>query len=638
MIIATAGHIDHGKTTLVKALTGVDTDRLPEEKKRGISIDLGFAYWQVADAGTVGFVDVPGHEKFVRNMLAGVCGIDYAMLVIAADDGIMPQTVEHLHILDLLDVACGIVVITKADRVAPERVREVEQQARALVGATCLRDADIVAVSAHGGAGVPALRERLAVAARAHHSRRIAGRNFRYAVDRAFSVAGSGTVVTGTVFDGTVTVGDKLTLSPRGDAVRVRGIQKDGKAARHASAGERCGLNLAGVGQQDVHRGDWVVAPLVHAPAQRLDVRLRVLPTEGGSLRHWTPVHLHVGTAEVSARIAIGRGASVAPGESRIVQLRLDAPIAALHGDRYIIRDQSARRTIGGGYVIDPYAPKRRMDKALRERQLAIMDQDDAATVLRELLACTPGGVDVEQFQRVYDLTPDRLSSLLRGADAVVLGKTRPLGFPRTRIDDIGTRIVAALEQLRGNDPHFLGADTATLVRLCAPALSEATLGAMLRLLATDKKVELEANLISLPRQRATVNSADEALWQRIKPLLDEAGYKLAPLEDIAAESGVKQVVLEDMLYRKMRGGDAYLVMPGRFCTRTMFARLVALADEVAQAQPERQFTAAQFRDRAGVNRKMAIDILECLDKHGITVRSGNVRVMRKTVVADPIT
>jgi selenocysteine-specific elongation factor len=632
MIIATAGHIDHGKTTLVKALTGVDTDRLPEEKKRGISIDLGFAYWDTPDGATVGFVDVPGHERFVRNMLAGVCGIDYAMLVVAADDGVMPQTVEHLHIIDLLNVPRGIVALTKADRVPAERLHEVSAQIRALTAGTSLADATIVPVSAHSGQGVAGLRDTLAEATRAHHGQRSAGRNFRYAVDRAFTIAGSGTVVTGTIFDGTVTVGDRLVLSPRGTEVRIRGIQKNGQAARHANAGERCGLNLAGVGLEDVGRGDWVVAPLIHAPAQRLDVSLRLLNTEVAELKHWTPVHLHLGTAEVLARVAIGRGASVAPGACAVVQLRLESPVAALQGDRYILRDQAARRTLGGGLVIDPYAPRRRVDPALRAAQIDALAKGDAGDALRGLLECSPGGVDIGEFQRRHNLAPDRLDSLLRTAGVIEFGKTPRLGFPRAMVGAIGERVTAALEAQHGADPRFLGADIANVARRCAPRLPQPIFASMLRVLMHEKKLELNGSLVSLPRLRASVRSSDEALWQKVVPLLDGAGFKIPPLEEVAAAANIKQAVLEDMLYRKLRGGDVYLVGPGRFCPRATIARLVALAGDVANEQPGGQFTAAQFRDRCGVNRKLAIDILECMDRHGITVREGNVRVVRKGV------
>jgi selenocysteine-specific elongation factor len=635
MIIATAGHIDHGKTTLVHALTGVDTDSLPEEKERGISINLGFAYWHPPGGGTVGFVDVPGHERFVRNMLAGVCGIDYVMLVVAADDGVMPQTVEHLNILDLLAVARGIAIITKADRVSSERVEEVAAGVRALLATTSsLAAIDIVTVSAHTGAGIARLRATLAEAAQVDRSRKVLGRNFRYAIDRAFSIAGSGTVVTGTVFDGTVTVGDHLTISPGGIKVRIRSIQKNGKTARHASAGERCGLNLAGVAVDDVGRGDWLVAPIIHAPTQRIDVRLKLLSTEASNLKHWTPLHLHLGTAEVAARAAIRRGESIAPGGDALVQLTLATPVAALNGDRFIIRDQSARRTLGGGTVIDPFVPKRRINREARAAQLAMLEGAEPSDALRAMLAANTAGVDIEQFQRVFNLTPDRLDGLLRETDLVVLGKAPSLVFSRMAIDAIGTDVVAALQGFHRDNPQFLGVEVGALGKRCALAFSNSVLTEMLRLFANEKRIELNGTLVSLPLHRAAVNSTDEAMWQKVKLVFDAAGFKMPSIDDVAAAAKVKKAVLEDMLYHKMRSGEVFLVAPGRFYPRTTLAQLAALARDVAEGEPEHKFTAALFRDRSGVNRITAIEILECLDRLGITLRSGNIRVMRKDFAA----
>jgi selenocysteine-specific elongation factor len=292
MIVATAGHIDHGKTLLVRTLTGVDTDRLPEEKARGISIDLGFAYWPLESGNVVGFVDVPGHERFIRNMLAGVCGIDFVLLVVAADDGVMPQTVEHLHILDLLDIRRGLAVVTKVDRVAPERVEAVREEVSGLLAGTRLAGIPVMPVSAVTGAGIEPLREALAAAANEHAGRSARDQHFRYAIDRAFTIAGSGTVVTGTVFNGAVAVNDKLVVSPRGTPVRVRGIQIRGKPADRAQAGQRCALNLTGAnpadralaGQRGAHnppgtdlepvaRGDWLLAEAI--PARRSRGRCR---------------------------------------------------------------------------------------------------------------------------------------------------------------------------------------------------------------------------------------------------------------------------------------------------------------------------------------------------------------------------
>ena len=360
MIVATAGHVDHGKTALVRALTGVDTDRLPEEKQRGLTIDLGFAYHPLDGGHVLGFVDVPGHERFVRNMLAGVGSVDLALVVVAADDGVMPQTREHAAILDLLGVTECIAVVSKTDKVGAARVAEVGAEIESLLSATGMRGAEIHRVSALSGAGVDglaaALREQaLGFAARAANGR------FRLCIDRVFTLKGAGLVVTGTVHAGTADTGERLVVTPGGHEARIRGIHAQDRPAECARAGERCALNLAGrdLGPEKIGRGDWVVDRTLHAPSDRIDVRLRVLPAETRTLRHWTPVHVHLAASHSTARIAVLGAGSIAPGGDGRVQVVLDRPLHALAGDRIVVRDQSATRTMGGGTVVDPFSPRR---------------------------------------------------------------------------------------------------------------------------------------------------------------------------------------------------------------------------------------------------------------------------------------
>ena len=634
MIVATAGHIDHGKTAWVKALTGIDTDRLPEEKARGISIDLGFAYRKTAHGDVIGFVDVPGHERFVRNMLAGVFGIDYVMLIIAADDGVMPQTIEHLNIVDLLNVRRGIAVISKIDRVGAQRVAEVAAQVRALLASTALAAIDVLPVSAISGDGIEGLYDALTLAAREHGEREHAGRNLRYAIDRVFTIAGSGTVVTGTVFNGSVAAGDKLTLTPSGIEVRVRGIQKDGKAAQRANAGERCALNLTGADVEHIHRGDWVVAPPIHAPTGRLDVRLRLLQSETQPLKHWTPVHLHLGTADVTARVAIRRGASIAPGASALVQLIADKPLAALNGDHFILRDQSALRTIGGGTVVDPFATSARRNAHTRAAQLAALEHADPDAALAALLACSPAGVDLARFERTYNLTAARAAALAHNPAIAMVGKEQRVALPRAAVDGIKQSVVDALTRFHRESPQALGIDIAALRKQVAAGVSAASFAALLRELGDEKKLEVAGSVARLPRHIATDNPADEKMWQSLKPLLDNAGFNLMPLRELAPAADMKEAILKDFLHRKARTGEVIRVTPERFCARATLAQLAAVAQVVAQTVPGGQFTAAQFRDRSGVGRGLAIEILECLDRLGITQRIGDVRKMRKDFVA----
>lgn len=633
MIVATAGHIDHGKTTLVKALTGVDTDRLPEEKARGISIDLGFAYWQPDAATTIGFVDVPGHERFIRNMLAGVCGIDFVLLIVAADDGVMPQTIEHLHIVDLLDVKRGAAVITKTDRVAPERVAEVCADVRALLADTELAAIPVLPVSAVSGAGLDALRKELTAAAISYRRRESAGRNLRYAIDRAFSVAGSGTVVTGTVFSGAVAGGDRLVVSPAGTEIRVRAIQKQGKTAPQAVAGERCALNVTGVDIEHVGRGDWIVAPAIHAPTQRIDARIRVLATEARAIRHWTPVHLHLGTADVTARVVIRRAESVAPGATGVVQLALDRPVCALNGDRFIMRDQSANRTLGGGTVIDPFAEAPRRNRAQRAMQLAALEQPNPTAALAALMACTPQGVDVVRFERTFNVTPEVMQSLLNDSAIVLVGKEQRVALPRARTDAIKRGVSEALRQFHQTNPQAVGAEIENLRKTIALELAPTTFLALLRELAEQRVLEISGSHARLPQHVTTANPMDEKMWQALKPVLDAAGFNIPPLREIAVSAGLKEAIVRDFLHRKSRTNEVIRVTPERFYPRATLAQLAAIAVATAAAAPNGQFTAAQYRDRVGVGRSLAIEILECLDRLGITQRLGDARKMRKDFV-----
>ena len=628
MIVATAGHIDHGKTLLVKTLTGVDTDRLPEEKARGISIDLGFAYLPLDGGGLIGFVDVPGHERFIRNMLAGVCGIDYALLVVAADDGVMPQTIEHLHILDLLGVREGSAVITKIDRVPAERAQQVEREVAALLEGTVLAGIPVLPVSAVTQAGIATLRERLVAAARARAARATEGQHFRFAIDRAFTIAGSGTVVTGTVFNGSVATGDRLVISPKGAAVRVRSVQIRGVAAARAHAGERCALNLAGSDLETVARGDWALAEAIHAPTQRLDARVTLLA--GEPLEHWTPLHLHLATADVTARIAIPKGATIAPGESALAQLVLDKPVGALNGDRFILRDQSARRTLGGGVVLDPFAPSARRAARTRQAELPAFESGTLEGALGTLLDTAETGVDLARLERVFNATPAYAQGVYGKAGIAVLGKERRIALRQDRYGELRERTLAALADFHRSQPQALGMETEALRKSIAPRLAAEAYQSLLRALADERKLELASSTARLTGHNATSNPEDEKLWQIVLPALQAGGASPPTVTELAVALKLKEATLKDFLHRKSRGGDPLRVPPDRFYPRATLAALAATAAEVAKASTNGLFTAAQYRDATGTGRGLAIQILEVLDGLGITQRLGDARKMRK--------
>lgn len=634
MIVATAGHIDHGKTSLVKALTGVDTDRLPEEKARGISIDIGFAYRDVPRGGSIGFVDVPGHERFVRNMLAGVCGIDYAMLVVAADDGIMPQTREHLNILDLLAIRSGIAVLTKIDRVPPQRVAEVRREVEALLGPTSLRDSPIVACSARTRAGLGEVQACLDGEA-AHVLRRAhAGAQFRYAIDRAFTVAGSGTVVTGTVFDGRVAVGERLLLSPSGLPVRVRGLQVQGRQVQSAIAGERCALNLAGVSLSRVDRGDWLLHPELHEPTSRMDARIAVLAAESEALKHWSPVHLHLGTRDVTARIALRRGESIRPGGSALSQVVLDQPIAALHGDRFIIRDQSATRTLGGGVVLDPWAHRRR-NQPQRARQLDALEQTSPADSLRMLSECSAAGVSIRSFRLSFNLDDSAMRRLLEQEQLGALGKgDAAVALPAREIERLREGTLLALRHFHDASPQKDGMEIGALAAASAPSLSGATFLSLLRNMAEAQLIELSGALARLASHSAAENAPDRRTWEMIKVPLRQAGHGGLVITELAAAAGCNEAILRDFLPRYARSGLLVRVAPERFYLCETMESFAAVAAGLASSAPNARFTAAHFKDEAGIGRNLCIKVLEALDRIGVTRRIGDDRVVIGTFSA----
>jgi selenocysteine-specific elongation factor len=522
MIIGTAGHIDHGKTALVRALTGVDTDRLKEEKARGITIDLGFAYLPGPDGTVLGFVDVPGHEKFVHNMLAGAGGIDFVVLVVAADDGVMPQTREHLAIVDLLGVSRGVVALTKVDLVSAERRAVVAAEIEQTLNATSLGGAEIVAVSCVSGQGMDAVRSRLFEASRSVTRRAATGR-FRLAVDRSFSLTGVGTVVTGTVLSGTVAVGDQITISPSGLSARVRSIHAQNRPAERGQAGERCALNLAGddIAKDAIHRGDVVLDPELHAPTDRIDATLRVLGAEAKPMTQWMPARLHHAAAGVGVRIVLLDDRQVAPGEEARVQLVLDRPIAAAAGDRFVLRDTSAQRTIGGGGFIDLRAPARKRRTPERVALLDAHAVDDPERAVVALCACRPGYVDLTGFARDRALASEEIGRIAEKLALISLPLQRSIvALSPARWNELTRGISERLAAFHAENPDLPGIGLERLRLQLEPRLPGPAFAAAMQALARSKHVALDGAWVRLPGHEVRLTSGDEALWRTIRPLL----------------------------------------------------------------------------------------------------------------------
>jgi selenocysteine-specific elongation factor len=633
MIVGTAGHIDHGKTTLVKALTGVDGDRLKEEKARGMTIDLGFAYLPIGTGPVLGFIDVPGHERFVHTMLAGASGIDFALLVVAADDGIKPQTLEHLAILDLLGIRRGLVALTKADIVPPERLLVVASAIRAAVAGTVLERADILQVSAVTGQGVSELFTRLAAEA-AETMDRATEACFRLAVDRVFTLSGVGVVVTGTVLSGSVHVNDWVLISPSGLPARVRSLHTQNRPAEFGQAGDRCALNLAGQGisKEAIRRGDMVLDPKLHAPTDRIDVRLRLLPSVAKPIGQWFPVRLHHAAAEVGARVVLLGNDPIRSGESADVQLVLERPIAAALPDRYVIRDVSARHTLGGGQFIDLRPPARRRRGPQRQAQRTAMAIADPETAFAALLNTPPFMWDLAGFSRdraLHAAQTERLAEKLRlvllesGTSMIAISP-----------DCWGSFTSSLLEQLaayHAENPDLQGIGRERLRLLLQPRLSAPAFVKALQKVASSGELVLDGSFVRLATHAVRLVPKDEAAWDEIALLLNGAERFRPPrVRDIAASTGRSESDVRRLLKLAGRMGWADEVAHDHFFLRLTVHEMATIIVDMAAHTDGGAFTAAQFRDRLANGRKVAIQILDFFDRHGVTLRQGDLRRVNK--------
>jgi selenocysteine-specific elongation factor len=633
MIIGTAGHIDHGKTALVKALTGVEGDRLKEEKARGITIDLGFAYLPMASGPSLGFVDVPGHERFVHTMLAGASGIDFALLAVAADDGIKPQTLEHLAIIDLLGVRRGLVALTKADIVQPERLAALASEIRTAIAGTALEGADIVPVSALTGQGVDRLRAHL-VAEAAKQTDRTEEARFRLAVDRVFTLAGVGVVVTGAVLSGAVRAGDRVVISPFGLPARVRSLHAQNRAAETGRVGERCALNLAGRGisKETVRRGDVALDSALHAPTDRIDATLRMLPGETKPIGQWFPVRLHHVAAEVGAHIVLLGDDLIQPGASAEVQLVLDRPIAAVAQDRYVIRDVSAQRTIGGGRFIDLRPPARRRRAPERQAQREALAIADPSVAFTALLAAPPFAWDFAVFARDRALSAAQSERLAEKLGLVLLESSgSKIAIAPDRWRTFISRLLEQLAVYHAENPDEQGVGREKLRLLLLPRLPAAVFVIALQKAARNGELVLDGSFVRLATHAVRLTSEDEAAWSTIAPLLGGADRFRPPrVRDIAETTARAEGKVRWLLKLAGRMGWADEVAHDHFFLRATVREMTTILVEVAAQADGGVFAAAQFRDRVANGRKVAIQILDFFDRHGVTLRKGDVRRVNK--------
>jgi selenocysteine-specific elongation factor len=626
MIVGTAGHIDHGKTTLVRALTGVDTDRLKEEKARGISIELGYAYTPLAGGGVLGFIDMPGHERLVHTMVAGACGIDFALLVVAADDGVMPQTREHLVILELLGVARGAVALSKVDCVDATRLRAVEAEVVSQLEHTSLRGAPVFRVNATAAddSGTVALQRHLHSAA-AQLPVRSAEGLFRLAVDRAFTLAGHGTVVTGTVFSGQVHAGDTLALLPSGLRVRVRSIHAQNRAAPSGRAGERCALNLAGIEKSAIARGDWLADSRALVPTTRVDARLHLLGDCSLRLKSWAPLHVHIGTARRLAHVVLLESETLSAGESGRVQLVFDSPTCAACGDRFIARDAQALRTVGGGVLLDPRAPSRKRRTGERLRYLGALETMLAGGGLAPMVEHAPYGVKLSELVELTNrppaaIAPPPASTLIdAGQERYVLADSR--------WQELRERALSALRDFHAQQPDEPGPDVGRLRRIALPRLPDALWSALIEQLVSERLLLRSGPWLHLPEHVVKLSSDDQALAQKLRPLIAAGRFDPPWVRDLAAALQQPEERVRQVLRKLVTQGAVHQVVPDLFYDRERIDELAAVASALARERGTVE--AARYRDAIGLGRKRAIQILEYFDRVGYTRRVRDAHVVR---------
>jgi len=616
VIVGTAGHIDHGKTALVKALTGVDADRLKEEKARGITIDLGYAYSDLGDGRQLGFVDVPGHERFVHNMLAGATGIDAALLVVSAAEGLKPQTIEHLQIIDLLGLERGIVALTKADLANDDQILERMAEIETLLASTSLKGAEILPVSSLTGQGIGELKEGLL---KLGESSKGATGFARLAIDRCFVLAGAGVVVTGTVHAGEIKVDDRLLLTPSGLEARVRSLHAQNRQAEKGRAGQRCALNLSGprLSKDAVRRGDWVVSPDLHAPTERIDVRLKLLLSEGQPLKHWSPVHVHLGAAHVMGRVALLEGNTLAPGEQGLAQLVLEEKVGALSGDRIILRDPSATRTIAGAITVDPFGPPRNRRTPRRLAELLALGGADAAA-LASLLRLEAGFVDLARFGLARNLKAAEVERLLAEASGVKLAGFGLLAETRAQAS---VDLIDTLKTYHGTNADSPGLQPERLRLTMKKRWPQAVFRALLDHEVAAKTVVVDGPFLRLPGHSLKLGARDEALWKKISADLIRERFKPPRVRDFAQSYGVPEADVRRLMRRLGQLGRVVEIAQDQYFLRPVVAEMIGVAHGFGS-----EFTAAQFRDKLDNGRKVAILILEFFDRHGITVRRGDLR------------
>jgi len=632
LILGTAGHIDHGKTSLVKALTGIDTDRLKEEKARGITIELGFAHLELPGGLRFGIVDVPGHERFVRTMVAGVGGMDLVLLVIAADEGVMPQTREHLEICQLLGVKRGIVVLTKKDLVEPDWLDLVTEEVREYLAASFLAEAPIVAVSSRSGDGMEQLKGELTRLAGEIEQKRL-DTPFRLPVDRVFTVTGFGTVVTGTLLAGGISVGEEVEILPSGICCRVRGVQSFGAKVERGGAGERLAVNLQGVDHSEVQRGDVVVPKGLYRPTSAVDVRLNYLGSAAKELKHRATIRLHSATYEVPAKVILFDRDHLKPGESAYVQLRLARPVLLLPGDPFVLRTYSPQATLGGGTVLDPAPPRRRRRSAEALELLAAAESGGDQERIRLLVESSLlSGISVQEMVNRSGMSGKRIEAALApllSAGAVLQVVKEPRIFlSRDAFASLKLKLSEELRAYLEENPMQEGIGKEEL-KSRIPRRSDARFfGPVLAGMEKEGAALSDRDIVRLPGRKAGVTQDQSEVQSMLEEALKKGWGEPPTVKELCELLNCSEKQFLSHANMLCREGRAVKVKSDVFYAP---GAVVEIREKlVSHLREKGEIAPPEFRELTGLSRKFMIPLLEYFDQERVTIRAGEKRVLRK--------
>jgi selenocysteine-specific elongation factor len=628
IIVGTAGHIDHGKSTLIEALTGTHPDRLEEEKRRGITIDLGFAFLEEGGV-RFGFVDVPGHERFVKNMLAGTSGIDVVLLVVAADEAIKPQTREHFDICRLLGVKRGVIALTKTDLVEQDTAELVRLELEEFVKGSFLEGAPILPLSAKTGAGLAELRNALSTEAQKISGKQ-AERYFRLPIDRSFAVKGFGTVVTGTLISGEIATGDEVELLPEKKLLRVRGLQTGGKSVERAPAGQRTAANLSGIEHRALQRGMVIAAPGRFAKTRRIDARLELLPG-APPLKHRARVHFHAGTAESIAEVLLYEKTVLLPGESAFVQLRLANDAVAVRGDRFIVRQFSPVITIGGGEVLDPLARRPARKDTGRTEFLHTLERGSSEEILRAMVDRNILGTGVEEIVLRTGWMENEVRAVaqnLAKAGAIRVVSAEPLLLlAEAQFQEVAKKLVARLETFHKENPLLPGIPREELHAAAGRRVKTETFRAALEELAKQNKIVLQGELVKKSGSEITLTPEEARAKQQLEQAFAKTGLAVPSVKEVVAQLAVESQHAEKILQILLREKTLIRVSPELIFHRDALARLPEMLQNYKKSKGP-CIGVATFKELAGITRKYAIPLLEYLDRQRLTRRMGDERVI----------